>query len=562
MSMRRVGILVVSLLSGLLLLGVAAPEALAHAALLKTSPQDSQILDAPPTEVTLTYGEDVSIGLGQLKVLTAGGDRVDKGVPFQSAGGSVVHIPLRSGLAQGSYVVLWRVVSADSHPVSGAFTFSIGKASGDLSQRVGRGNLTSLNAAPRGPSIALGTTRFLGFSALLVLLGGAIFCLLLWPAGVPQLRRTLLGAALVECLMAGAGLLLEGPYAAGEGLSKTFDSNLLSAVMKTKYGEATATRVAVAALAAVAVVAVGKRVGRASAGLLAVLGLVMAMTWSAAGHAGVGSWEPWTDVLDTAHLVFVSAWVGGLVVLVRGLRRWTEDEQAALLPGWSRLAFWSVVLLVGTGVYASIREVSELGALFSTRYGLLLVAKYTLVGLMLLFAMVGRAYVRSHYTRPVVAAATEAAAPPEAPEEDDVAGLRRSVGIEAGLAVLVLVVTAFLVNSVPAKDAFAPPYTGKSTAGPYTVAVDIYPARKGVNGLHVYTVLTSSGLTKTVAQVSGFIQKKGSSQQITVAPPLKSTGHYEDLNLVIPSKGTYVIDLQIRADDLNSYETKQTFTVK
>jgi copper transport protein len=267
-------------------------------------------------------------------------------------------------------------------------------------------------------------------------------------------------------------------------------------------------------------------------------------------------------VLDTVHLVFVSAWVGGLVVLVRGLRRWTEDEQAALLPGWSRLAFWSVVLLVGTGVFASIREVGELGALFSTKYGLLLVAKYTLVGLMLLFALVGRAYVRSHYTRPVAAAAIETSTPPEAPAEDDVAGLRRSVGIEAALAVVVLVVTAFLVNSVPAKEAFAPPYTGKSIAGPYTVAVDLYPARKGVNGLHVYTVLTSSGLTKTVAQVSGFIEKKGSSQQITVAPPLVSPGHYEDLNLVLPSKGSYVIDLQIRVDDLNSYETKQTFTVK
>jgi copper transport protein len=562
MSLRRVGAVVAALLSALVLLGLAAPEALAHAALVKTTPQDSQILESAPTEVTLTYGEAVSIGLGQLKVEAADGTRVDNGVPFLSGGGSVVHIPLSRGLAQGSYVVLWRVVSADSHPVSGAFTFSVGKASGDLAARVGRGNLTSLNAAPRAPSIALGTTRFLGFGALLVFLGGAIFCLLLWPAGVPRLRKVLFGAALVESVTAALALFLEGPYAAGDGLGKTFDTTLLSAVMKTKYGEATATRIAVAALAAIAVLAVGKRLGRASAGLFAVLGLVTAMTWSAAGHAGVGSWEPWTDVFDTVHLVFVSAWVGGLVVLRRGLRSWTEDEQAALLPGWSRLAFWSVVLLVSTGVFATIREVGEVGALFSTRYGLLLVSKYALVGLMLLFALVGRAYVRSRYIRPVVAAATETAAPPEAPGGDDVAGLRRSVGVEAALGVVVLVVTAFLVNSIPAKEAFAPPYTGKSIAGPYTVAVDIYPARKGVNGLHVYTVLTSSGLTKTVAEVSGFLQKKGSSDQITVAPPLKSTGHYEDLNLVIPSKGTYVIDLQIRVDDLDSYETKQTFTIK
>jgi len=551
--MRRVGTLVASLLSVLFLLGVAAPEASAHAALLKTTPQDSQILPSAPTEVTLTFGEDVTIGLGQLKVVTADGARVDSGVPTQTAGGSVVHIPLRSGLAEGSYVVIWRVVSADSHPVSGAFTFAIGKESGNVKERLGRGNLTSLAAAPRAPSIALGATRFVGFSALLVFLGGAIFCLLLWPAGVPRIRRTLWGSALVESVMAGLALFLEGPYAAGEGLSRTFDGTLLSAVRKTTYGEATEVRIGVAAVAAAAVLLMGKRASRASAGLFAVLGLVTAMTWSAAGHAGVGSWEPTTYVLDTAHLVFVSAWVGGLVVLVRGLRAWTADEQAALLPGWSRVAFWSVALLVATGVFATVREVSELAALFSTRYGLLLVAKYALVGLMLLFALVGRSYVRSRYTHPVETSPAD---------DEDVAGLRRSVGIEAALAAAVLVVTAFLVNSVPAKEAFAPPYTGKSTAGPYTVAVDIYPAHKGVNGLHVYTVLTSSGLTKTVSDVSGFVQRQGSQDRITVHPPLKSPGHYEDLDLVLPAKGTYLIDLQIRVGDLDSYETKQRFTIK
>ncbi|MCU1600175.1 MAG: copper resistance protein CopC [Frankiales bacterium] len=554
MRMRRVGTVVGALMTALLLLGLAAPEASAHAALLKTTPQDSQILDTQPTEVTLTYGEAVTIGLGQLKVVTADGDRVDTGVPTQSAGGTEVHIPLKSGLAQGSYLVIWRVVSADSHPVSGAFTFSVGKESGDLKDRLGRGNLTSLTAAPRAPSIALGTTRFFGFSALLVFLGGAIFCLLLWPAGVPRIRGMLLGAAVVESVMAALALFLEGPYAAGEGLSNTFDSRLLSSVSSTKYGEATGTRIVIAAVAALAVLVVGKRASKASAGLLAAMGLFMAMTWSAAGHAGVGDWEPWTDLLDTTHLVFVSAWVGGLVVLVRGLRSWTEDEQAALLPGWSRLAASSVALLVATGVFATLREVREIGALFSTKYGIYLVVKYALVGLMLLFALVGRSFVRSHYTHPPAAG--------EEDSESTVATLRRSVGIEASLAVVVVAVTALLVNTVPAKDAFAPPYTGKSAAGPYTVAVDIYPARKGVNGLHVYTVLTSSGLTKDVAEVSGYIQKKGSSDRITVNPPLKSTGHYEDLDVVLPGKGSYVIDLQIRANDLDSYETKQTFEVK
>ena len=551
MSQRRVGTLVAALLSSLLLLGLAAPDALAHAALLKTTPGDSEILQSAPKEVTLTFGEDVGIGLGQLKVLSSDGERVDTGAPSQSDHDRVVHIPVRSGIAEGSYVVIWRVVSADSHPVSGAFTFSIGKPSADAKSLLGKGNLTSINAAPRAPGIALGTTRFLGFAGLLVLLGGAIFCLLLWPAGVPRLRKTLLVAALVEAGSAVLALVLQGPYAAGEGLGKTFDRDLLDAVLNTTYGEATATRIGIALLTVIAVLAVGQRTGRAPAALLVALGTFTSMTWSAAGHAGVGSWEPWTYLLDTTHLVFVSAWAGGLVVLARGLRHWTEQEQAALLPGWSRLAFWSVVVLVGTGVFASIREVGELGALFSTRYGLLLVAKYALVGLMLLFALVGRAYIRSHHTVP---ATTQ-----EPPDEEEVAGLRRSVAIEVGIAVVVLVVTALLVNSRPAKDAYAPPYSGRSTAGPLTVQIDIYPARKGLNGLHVYTV-GAGGRTLDVAEVSGFVQK--GDEKITVDPRRKSLGHYEDLSVVIPGKGSWTIDLEIRVSDVDSYETKQTFTIK
>jgi copper transport protein len=438
--------------------------------------------------------------------------------------------------------------------VSGAFTFSVGAPSVDAKQLLGKGNLTDINAAPRAPGIALGVTRFLGFSALVVLLGGAVFALLLWPAGLPRLRRMLLGAAVAESLLAGLGLLLEGPYAAGEGLGKITDSSLLSAVMDTKYGEATATRIGVAAVAAVAVLVVGRRTSRAAAGVVAALGLLCAMTWSAAGHAGVGRWQPWTNLFDTTHLVFVSAWVGGLVVLVRGVRgMWTVDDQAAILPGWSRLAAWSVLLLVATGVFASFREVSELAALFSTRYGLLLVLKDALVGLMLLVALLGRSYVRQHFTHP------DPDEPAGPPTEDDVAGLRRSVSIEAVLAAAVLAVTAFLVNTTPARDAFAPPYSGRSTAGPLTVQVDIYPARKGLNGLHVYTV-GDGGRTRDVAEVTGYLQK--GDEKITVEPKRKSLGHYEDLSVVIPGKGTWTIDLEIRTSDVDSYETKQRFTIK
>lgn len=558
---RRTATLLFALLGSLLLLGVTAPGAGAHAALLSTSPGDAEILERSPAEVTLTFGEPVGTGLGALRVLSAAGDRADDGTVRRTAGGSKVHLGLKPSLADGTYVVVWRVVSADSHPVSGAFTFSVGQPSTDEKQLLGRGNLTKLTEAPKEPGIGLGLTRFAGFAALVVLLGGALFSLLLWPAGVTRLRRLLLGAAVVETAAAVLAFALEGPYAAGVGLLNTFDPSLLRAVLDVQYGVATATRIGLAALT-VLVLLVVRRGGRVLAGGLVALGVGWALTWSAAGHAGAGPWQPWTFVFDVSHLVTVSAWVGGLVVLCLGLRgRWSPVESAAILPGWSRLATWAVVLLVATGTFASFREVGELSALFATTYGRLLVLKVTLVGLMLLFALVGRGFVRQHYAQPVVAAATETAVDtrPE-PTEEEVAGLRRSVGIEAGLAAIVLAVTALLVNTTPAKAAFAPPYTGRSTAGPLTVAVDIYPARKGLNGLHVYTV-GAGGRTLDVAEVTGDVVRAG-GERITVHPRRKSLGHYEDLNLVLPAKGRWTIELQIRLTDTDSYPTSQTFEVR
>jgi copper transport protein len=530
---RRAAALLLGLLASCVLLGAAAPPARAHAALLSTNPGDGEILQASPASVGLRFGEPVGTGLGGVRVLTAQGDRVDTGEVTRTDGGSVVHVALRPSLTDGTYLVVWRVISADSHPVSGAFTFAVGAPSVDPKTLLGRGNLTSLTSPSHGPGWALGATRFLGYSAMLVLLGAALFAL---RVGSVPLRRIALWGGLVELASAGVALLVQGPYAAGLSLSHLFDTDLLREVLHTRYGEATATRVGLALAVVV--------LHRARAQLLAVLALGWSVTWALAGHAGVGEWQPVTAVSDVLHQVAVAAWVGGLALLIVGVRRSWWDE-AVVLPRWSRHATWAVGVLVATGTLASVREVGELGALFSTTYGQRLAIKVALVGLMLLFALLGRAYVKGLDAEPT---------------EEERASLRRSIGIEAGLAVAVVAVTAALVSTTPAKVAFAPPYTGTSTAGPYTVAIDVYPARKGLNGLHVYTV-AKGGRTVDVAEVSGVAVGPG-GERITVHPTHRSLGHYEDLNLVLPRKGRWTIQLQVRANDVDSYPTEQQLEVR
>jgi hypothetical protein len=124
----------------------------------------------------------------------------------------------------------------------------------------------------------------------------------------------------------------------------------------------------------------------------------------------------------------------------------------------------------------------------------------------------------------------------------------------------VIAVTAVLVQTPPAASAYAPPYSGVSVAGPYKVQVDLYPAHKGINGLHLYT-LGADGRTVDVQEITGTLTR-ADGDTITVRPAHKSLGHYEDLHVIVPSTGGYTLTLQIRSNDIDSYATTQTITVR
>ena len=117
--MRRILLRLLPLLAALFLAGVVtAGPASAHAELVSTDPGEGARLDGVPSRVTLQFSESVSLGAGYARVLDAGGARVDTG--SASVDGDVLTIPLRTGLGEGGYLVTYRVVSADAHPIPGA----------------------------------------------------------------------------------------------------------------------------------------------------------------------------------------------------------------------------------------------------------------------------------------------------------------------------------------------------------------------------------------------------------------------------------------------------------
>ena len=104
----------------------SAPAALAHARLDSSTPSNDEVLRRAPAQVVLHFSEPVETAFGSVRVYDGAARRVDDGRTTRPAAARG-RGRLRSGLPRGTYTVAWRVVSADSHPVSGAFVFHVGK---------------------------------------------------------------------------------------------------------------------------------------------------------------------------------------------------------------------------------------------------------------------------------------------------------------------------------------------------------------------------------------------------------------------------------------------------
>ena len=587
---RRAVALLIALLGAWLASGVVlAGPASAHAELESSNPEDGARLSSAPGQVTLHFSEGVSLGAGYARVLDARQQRVDTGAP--TVAGDVLTIPLRDNLPEGGYLVTYRVISADSHPVAGAFSFAVGN--GPLIT-AGAGDVSETTAP--GVAVALPVTRWLGYAGLALAVGIPVLLMVCWPVGWSsvRLRRLSEGGAIAAALGALGAFAVQGPYAAGAGLGSVFDTALLDTTASTSYGVVLMIRTLLA-LYLVAALAPAWRRGRPPtswmlpASGVAALGLVV--TTAAVGHPVAGPWPGLELPIAVVHVAAMTVWLGGLAGLVLGVLRpgIAAGELAVAMPRFSRMAFGSVVALVVTGIVQSVREVGSPAALVSTTYGWLLVAKLLVVAVILAAAGVSRVWVQQHlgvHHRPAGSRRVTAhafAAESAAEDVDDVveerkravAGdavaalprLRRSVVVELLLAVVVLGVTSVLVGTPPAESAVVQPVDTtlplKGTSGTSgSVQVSIEPASTGPNVLHLYLfddagqLAQPAGITVTISEPS---QQLG---PIDVKLQPAGPGHYTADAMDIPAAGTWTLQVSVRKDEFTAYTASTTFPVR
>ncbi|MFG3139283.1 copper resistance CopC/CopD family protein [Streptomyces sp. NPDC048211] len=493
-----------------LLLAVAGPAS-AHAALTGSDPQDGAVVGTAPEAVTLTFSEQVAMGEGSIRVLDPDGKRADtEDAPRDLHSGSTVKygVSLHAGLPDGTYTVAWQAVSADSHPVSGAFTFSIGAPSETTvalpDNEAGGGLVGTL----------YGIARYAAYAGFIVLAGGAAFVLACWQRGASArpLQRLVVRGWMTLTAATIAMLLLRSPYTGSGKLGDAFDLDGLKAVLDTKPGAALVSRLLLLGASALFIAVLfgtyAKRederekkdltFGLAIGGTVVAAGI--AGTWALAEHASTGIQPGIAMPVDVLHLLAVAAWLGGLTALLVALYR-TPDITAAAVRRFSRIAFTSVLVLTATGIYQSWRQVGSWSALTGTGYGQLLLVKVGLVAVLVGIAGISRRWTARLAGGPGTDRANdpadteedekEEAAGPEKDEQDrtagapqtsdsenparaaqlarqqaamatavkkrirdadpDRSGLRRSVLAEVGVAVALLAVTTILTSTEPGR---------------------------------------------------------------------------------------------------------------
>jgi copper transport protein len=534
----------------------------AHAYLVRAVPSPSTTLNASPPVVALTFDEAVEPRFAIISVTDAAGRQETTGPVRRSpANADTLVVPLRPHLSEGWYLVYWRAISVDGHPVQGAYTFAIGPNEGPAPQF-------------RVPSVAgtatthrLLVARWAMFLTVMIAIG--LFVMRIAIAR-PLVRRVegaslrSVSIAMVACSV--LGLLAIPVYldiaTAIDSLRSAFAVGALVPLFRvTAFGRGYVDMELCFALFCVASwIAVWvdrpRREHRsiaelaATGGALAAAAAVLVLPGTS-GHAGQTAPRGVSLLLDWLHLASGSLWLGGLVglllvwgSLVAGL--------AVSVPRFSNVAFVSVLVLIGSGVGATIIHMPTLASLWQTSYGKTILVKAGLLLAAMLLAAFNLLRTKPHLE---AAEARPELGPPAATM------LRRLVTGEAVIVACAVFAAAVLSSLAPPAKALGEVGSAVARVGPgrvvqviqkngYTIKVLVSPNRAAVPNSFALQ-LTKGGAPVRGADVTlqfAMLDMQMANQEYQLAetapglytrpaPALVMVGHWGLTYTITPKRG-------------------------
>ena len=567
-----------ALCSLVLLFGLTAKAAQAHADIIRAEPIDGQVLENAPTQLRFWFNEPI-LPQFSLVQLVDDANRPVANVQVQpqlSADGAlVVTLP---DLAPGVYTVMWRVLSDVDGHLSQGFTLFSSDPSLAPTTSLGVAATRLTVAAPALPIWGEAWLRWGNYMLLAALVGAlALVWLVLVPVDKQPdaqsarqqqrlYRRMLRWAATcaAAAFVVGIGMLF-WQVASFQTLATAQASWFRQArlvLLETQWGLLWLTRQGLLIFLSGGLLLLASRfvIVRSSWLQLLVFGraidlmIVQALT----GHATSES-HNWLLALTSAtlHLLAAGAWIGGLVALVvivlpAWVRHKTTTEQWRPLSwrAFSRLAALSVAMLFATGLFNMGRQVASIDALMDSAYGRFLLGK---LGLVLFVALCG--IVNTCLLHPKLAHAVGRLLG----RSTQLQPLRRSfppgrlIALEVMLGVLLFGITGFITATSPPRDVaytIDPAQIQKSLTqrvDDLLITLEVSPNRLGQNLINIRAVNPARPMSADILQL--YVQLAPVQQRaepITILAEKIDTDQFQVIGNHLTLAGPWRIGMRIQ----------------
>jgi copper transport protein len=354
----------------------------------ETTPADGAVTAKRPEFVEIVFNERVSLAQGSVRLIAADGQEtvLQELANSPEGSGSRARWSVPDKLPTGWYAVSWRAVSEDGHGIQGSFTFYYGDPS-----VAGEAQRAEQVADPTRPFVlASHTLRVLSYLSVLLAVG---FLAALWAvggpaaAGIGEIARSLRRAGTVAAV---AGLVLTPLTLLNNALllnGGSFESLrvIVQIVMQSSSGAALLVRMSALFGLCTAVLLLAEAGTKKIGAMVTVLASgALAASFAMGGHAAVVPWRWAASVASVLHLSAGALWLGGVPAIAWVVWR-RHQLSSALVPEvisrFSRLATISVVLVFIGGGVLSASMLTSPADLVTTRYGVTLLIKFALVGI-------------------------------------------------------------------------------------------------------------------------------------------------------------------------------------
>ena len=531
--------LLVVTLAACTLIGLTATTIAAHASLSSSSPAAGSVVDAAPGEIVLHFTEPVDLTTDAVRLIDSTNATVALGTVDQSQGSSSIVAAIPQALADGTYLVAWSAVSADSHPIRGAFTFSVGAPSGG-----GARFDTAAAGNAQTPAIGrvLGVGRFASYAGSAVLIGTVLIAAWIAPAALRRQRMAnlLMIAGLVG--LAGTALMVSAQ-------AHTLAGSMLrwNAVADTRSGRWWLIRLALIAVLTIGIAWRRLLQRRAILAPFVLIGVLLFAVTAAGGH-GIAGRAIWLGYLATViHLAAMAVWLGGILLIAAIV---SPEQRRDVAARFSPIALGAVATLAVTGVINAWRQLRRWSAITDSTYGRWLIAKLVVVVLVVGVAFLARRFVRR---------ATGGG------------GLHRAVTAELVGLVVIVVATAGLTGASPPQPAAAAPgapaaavagpLSATNTQGDKMVEVELERAVTGGTVMHIY-VSSLSGSLQAASEIDA--EASLPAEQLG---PLKFTtlpsgpNHVVVNNADFPVPGRWTVTIPVRYGEFDEVRFEVSFDI-